>query len=112
MKRTATALTALVLALAACSEEPTTDEGSAPAEQGGKAAGDIEGGTISDAMIPLESLRSQSPALEPRPTTATTSGDEGGASTTAETTSAATSGDGEAPAPPPPAPPAAPGGRP
>ena len=112
MKRTAIALTALVLALAACSEEATTDEGAAPAEQGGEAAGDIEGGTISDAMIPLESLRSQSPTLERRTTTVTTNDGEGGASTTVETTSVATSGEGEAPAPTPPVPPAAPGGRP
>jgi hypothetical protein len=54
------AILALCLLAAACTEEP-----SAPAERGGKAAGEVLGGEISDAMIPLEQLDSQAP-LAPR----------------------------------------------
>lgn len=53
-------LAALCLAAAGC-----TEEASAPAERGGKAAGEVLGGEISDAMIPLEQLDSQAP-LAPR----------------------------------------------
>jgi len=52
------ALPLLCLLAAACSEEP-----SAPAEQGGEAAGEVLGGSISDAMIPLDQLRSEAPLL-------------------------------------------------
>ena len=52
---------ALTLGLAACNDEPQT---TASAEQGGEAAGEVLGGTISDDMIPLEQLRSQSPPAE------------------------------------------------
>lgn len=53
-------LSALMLLCAACSEAagPT-------AERGGEAAGEVLGGSISDAMIPLEQLDSQAP-LAPR----------------------------------------------
>ncbi|MDP5104228.1 MAG: hypothetical protein NWP98_09915 [Erythrobacter sp.] len=51
---------ALALVAAAC-----TEEAAAPAKQGGKAAGEVLGGEISDAMIPLEQLESQAP-LAPR----------------------------------------------
>lgn len=115
MKRTAFVMIALLGALAACSEEAAAPEGTAASEQGGKAAGDVEGGTISDAMIPLESLRSQSPALEPSTTsvtTTTTIDADGETQTTVETTTVTTSGESAAPAPAPPVPPAAPGGRP
>ncbi len=50
----------LALAAAACTEQTA-----APAEQGGEAAGEVLGGAISDAMIPLEQLESQAP-LAPR----------------------------------------------
>jgi hypothetical protein len=53
---------ALPLALAATG---CTEEAAPPAEQGGKAAGEVLGGSISDAMIPLEQLESQAP-LAPR----------------------------------------------
>lgn len=53
-------LAALTLLATACTEEAT-----APAERGGKAAGEVLGGEISDAMIPLEQLDSQAP-LAPR----------------------------------------------
>lgn len=51
---------ALSLLAASC-----TDEAATPAEQGGEAAGEVLGGSISDAMIPLERLDSQAP-LAPR----------------------------------------------
>jgi hypothetical protein len=54
------AILALCLLAAAC-----TEEASGPAERGGKAAGEVLGGSISDAMIPLEQLDSQAP-LAPR----------------------------------------------
>lgn len=111
MKRTAWAMTALLITLSACSEEASAPDEAAPVEQGGEAAGEVEGGTISDAMIPLESLRSQSPTIQRRTTTVTTSDGEGGTSTTVETTTVTTSAQSEAPAPAPPEPPAAPGGR-
>lgn len=38
-----------------------TQEAAAPTEQGGEAAGEVLGGSISDAMIPLEQLESQAP---------------------------------------------------
>ncbi len=52
---------ALALMLAGC----TAEEPAAPADQGDAAAGDVLGGSISDAMIPLEQIESQAP-LEPR----------------------------------------------
>lgn len=53
-------LLALALLAAGC-----TDEASGPAARGGEAAGEVLGGSISDAMIPLEQLDSQAP-LAPR----------------------------------------------
>lgn len=57
---TRAAILALVLLVAAC-----TDEAAAPTDAGGEAAGEVLGGEISDAMIPLEQLESQAP-LAPR----------------------------------------------
>ncbi|MBI1404459.1 MAG: hypothetical protein GC147_14790 [Porphyrobacter sp.] len=48
-----------VLGLAACEDKPAAP----PAEQGGEAAGEVLGGSISDAMIPLEQLESEAPLL-------------------------------------------------
>ncbi|MFY7743936.1 MAG: hypothetical protein ACOVQY_00825 [Erythrobacter sp.] len=56
----AACLAMALLATAACSDLAT-----APAKQGGAAAGEVQGGSISDAMIPLEQLESQAP-LAPR----------------------------------------------
>lgn len=54
--------TAPFLLLAACgSDDPA---GEKPAEQGGKAAGEVLGGTISDDMIALGELTSTSPPAE------------------------------------------------
>ncbi len=81
---------ALLFMLCACSEETTQDD-AAPVEQGGEAVGEIEGGSISDAMIPLEALRSQSPTIE-RPAAATANAPEtdGATSTNVETTAVET----------------------
>ena len=54
-----------LLLLTACEEE--TAQAPRESEQGGKAAGEVLGGTISDDMLPLERLRSQSPPLEAAP---------------------------------------------
>jgi hypothetical protein len=53
-------LAALALLAAGC-----TEEAAAPAKQGARATGEVLGGEISDAMIPLEQLESQAP-LAPR----------------------------------------------
>lgn len=55
-------LTILALALlaAACNEETAP-----PSEQGSAAAGEVLGGEISDAMIPLGQLESQAPLAPP-----------------------------------------------
>jgi hypothetical protein len=126
MMRHAIAASALLFMLCACSEETTQDD-TAPVEQGGEAVGEIEGGSISDAMIPLEALRSQSPTLErPAAATANTPETDDATSTDVETTTVETtttgpdgtettrvrtSGQGAAPAPAPPEPPATPGER-
>jgi hypothetical protein len=54
------AILTLALLAVACTEEAAT-----PAEQRAAAAGEVLGGEISDAMIPLEQLESQAP-LAPR----------------------------------------------
>lgn len=52
---------ALLIALAACEGAPGTGKG----ETGGRAEGEVLGGTISDDMIALEQLTSEAP-LAPR----------------------------------------------
>ncbi|MFN4037753.1 MAG: hypothetical protein ACK4IB_00325 [Erythrobacter sp.] len=59
MKRLALAL--CLIPLAACDSAPGGPSG----ETGGRAEGEVLGGTISDDMIPLEQLRSEAP-LAPR----------------------------------------------
>jgi hypothetical protein len=44
--------------LAACRDEP-------PSDQSGAASGEVLEGTISDAMLPLDTVRSQPPLAEP-----------------------------------------------
>lgn len=46
--------------LAGCGEEPASDDGRA-------ASGEVLEGTISDAMLPLDTLRSQPPLIAPAP---------------------------------------------
>ncbi|KPF62943.1 hypothetical protein [Porphyrobacter sp. AAP60] len=62
MKRTApaTAIFALALLASACKDDTAPS-----ADSGGEAAGEVLGGEISDAMIPLEQIDSQAP-LAPR----------------------------------------------
>lgn len=57
---------AVAATLTACSESPEPAQEQSPAEQGGEAAGDVLGGTISDDMIALEALTSQSPTVAPQ----------------------------------------------
>jgi hypothetical protein len=59
MKRLALAL--CLVPLAACESQPDAVSG----ESGGRAEGEVLGGSISDDMIPLEQLRSEAP-LAPR----------------------------------------------
>lgn len=56
---------ALAPLLAACGS------GSAPAtDKGAAAQGEILGGTVSDSMLPLDDLRSESPPMKPSPAAA------------------------------------------
>lgn len=70
-----------LVALAACGEEPTE----APADDRRGAEGEVLGGTISDAMLPLPTVRSQSPPLESSPASPAAAGPpaEGGEPTAA-----------------------------
>ena len=56
------AILALALLVAACEEQAGDDR----TEQGSEAAGEVLGGSISDAMIPLEQLESEAPLLPRR----------------------------------------------
>ncbi len=61
MQRTVSTIV-LTTALAACGS------GDVPATaDGADAQGEIRGGTISDAMLPLDQLKSESPPLRPAP---------------------------------------------
>lgn len=51
-------LVPMVMTLVACGDDPAPP---AVAPEGADVQGEIRGGTISDAMIPTDSLRSQSP---------------------------------------------------
>lgn len=53
------------LLLLACLAAGCTPETDAPAERGGAAAGEVAGGSISDAMIPLDQLESEAPPAPP-----------------------------------------------
>jgi hypothetical protein len=59
MNRIAPLAAALALFAAGCEQQAAE----APVQQGGEAAGEVLGGTISDAMIPLEQLSSEAPLL-------------------------------------------------
>lgn len=90
----------LALALPACGS------GNAPeAADGANAQGEIQGGTISDAMLPLDDLKSQSPPMKPAPGesgAATAPGSEGTESTAEDTedTSEAAPAEADEPAEP------------
>ncbi|WP_298463804.1 hypothetical protein [uncultured Erythrobacter sp.] len=62
MKRATILLAPLLLLATACEDSADPDTGTT--EQGGEVAGDVLGGSISDDMIPLEELQSQSPPAE------------------------------------------------
>jgi hypothetical protein len=96
MKRTASVLVIAVLALAACNDKASDNSG-----DGRTAEGEVRGGTISDAMLPLDTVKSQSPPLRTEPTEgATEAADEQPASETAEEPAAeATSAPQPAPQP-------------
>ena len=57
------AVLSLLVGLAACGEKPAE----APANDRRGAEGEVLGGTISDAMLPLATVRSESPPMEPAP---------------------------------------------
>ena len=57
-----TAVTAALL-VAACSEEAPKPEATQAAGDNRTAKGDVLGGTISDEMLPLDTVQSQSPPL-------------------------------------------------
>ena len=48
--------------VAACTDEPEPAE---PAQTGGSAAGEVLEGSISDDMLPYDTLRSQAPLADP-----------------------------------------------
>ncbi len=62
MKRAAILLAPVLLLATAC--EDTAEPDPESTEQGGEVAGDVLGGSISDDMIPLDELQSQSPPAE------------------------------------------------
>ncbi|MBV7265025.1 hypothetical protein [Erythrobacter ani] len=107
MTRPIIALAAFSLLAACGSDEPVND--SAAVDQEGQLRGDVLGGSISDDMLPLDQLTSQSPPLETAADSDTaTSSDAGGDSTddSEQELNAFPSG-GDDPAPPaPPEPPA------
>lgn len=65
----------LALALAACGGSDGKRDGSDERA----AEGEVLGGTISDDMLPLESVQSQSPPMKVEPVAATSDDGEGGA---------------------------------
>lgn len=86
MKKNVLALfSAPLFALAACSDEAASD-GSGTAEEG-EVVGDVLGGSISDDMLPLDQLTSQSPSAQEDP--------EGAASTTPSVSSRSSQSSGE-----------------
>ena len=98
---------ALTGVVAACAPEAEEPQDTAAPEEGGEVKGEILGGSVSDAMIPLESLESQSPSLRRQTTTTTVTQSADGSETTVQTTTLTQSESaGEAPAPAPPVPPA------
>lgn len=72
MTRLCLILALLMGFLAGCSEEATTNESSGGDEQA-EVSGSVLGGTISDDMLPLEQLQSQSPTVRDDPAGAVSS---------------------------------------
>ena len=101
MRRLKITMLAGTLALAACGGQ--TPE---RAEDAREAEGEVLGGAISDDMLPLDQVQSQSPQIRERTVTQT----EEDGTTTVETTITTTSGEGADNQPAPPQPPAPPEG--
>ena len=78
--------------LAACGSEPPASEG-----DGETAAGEVLEGTISDAMIPLDQLRSQPPLMKVEPAPDAAAAPDGASEPAADPNA----DDDAAPAPPP-----------
>jgi hypothetical protein len=70
IRLSALAPAAALLLLAACGGDQ------APAEEGASASGEILPASTSDAMLPLDSLRSQPPLMQPEPGGGAPAGDE------------------------------------
>lgn len=73
-------LLGLALALAACGDKPAQRDGA----DNRAAEGEVLGGTISDDMLPLEQVQSQSPAMKVAPATDAGAVDDAGAGEDAE----------------------------
>ncbi|MGB7373860.1 hypothetical protein [Pontixanthobacter sp.] len=67
MTKFAFPIVAAAALLGACSDDPET---AAPVADDANAAGNVLEGSISDAMIPLDTLQSQSPPAAPAPAAA------------------------------------------
>ena len=83
------------LALAGCGDDKAP---AAEGNAGDKARGEVLGGTINDAMLPLDSVTSQSPPLREEPTDGSTAadGDDAGGPTPASAEASADAGEGDA----------------
>lgn len=81
------AVAGLAVLLAAC------DGGADSGADGGTAEGEVLGGTISDEMLPLDTVQSQSPPLRTEPTGGATG--EDGAEEADEASDAQEAGDGD-----------------
>lgn len=77
MKLRTASLASLALLVAACGDEPAEPAG---ADGERSAEGDVLGGTISDEMLPLDTVRSQSPSLKEAGEDGEGEGGEGSAS--------------------------------
>jgi hypothetical protein len=103
MRRLTFVLLPALIVASACSEDAPerTDDAR-------EATGEVLGGSISDDMLPLDQLQSQSPPIREERTVTVTGNDDG--STQVDTTVTVTSGDGADIQPAPPEPPATPEG--
>ena len=95
-------LPALILASACGERTPDRTDDAREAE------GEVLGGSISDDMLPLDQVQSQSPPIREERTVTVTESDDG--STQVDTTVTVTSGDGADDQPAPPQPPETPEG--
>ncbi|MEP5937019.1 MAG: hypothetical protein ABJ239_01715 [Erythrobacter sp.] len=103
MKRIAILVLASAMLSACGGEAEAPRDGDGDANR--TAEGEVLGGAVTDDMIPLDQLRSQSPAMEPVTTTTSTSTEtetDEGTSTNVERSVSVTSGGPAAAAPEPP----------